>query len=80
MAVIEITNTEYTQINTSADAYLAQNLSPTNVNIIASVAQPAIDAEVEFVLKHYDVIGNSDTASILWGMTNLPSGAKVGVK
>ncbi len=79
MAAITLNDTSYTQINTDAADYLAQNLSGDYVYLIASATQPLITADPEIILKKGQAIGDGDKVAILWGMTKSPNGATVGL-
>ena len=62
-----ITSTEYTQINTDANNFLIQNLALDDIRIIIAVAQPAVTAAHDFILKPKDGISNKDVIGLVWG-------------
>jgi len=78
MPRVTLTNTDYTQVNTSTDSYLTQNLGPGTVQVIVSDTAPAADADPEFVLNQYDGIGSNDVQGTVWAKAS-HAGAVMGL-
>ena len=66
MARKTITDSAYTQLNTVAATYLAQNLSDSKVFIAVAATLPAVTTAHDFVLRGYDAISANDVEGLLW--------------
>ena len=56
----------YTQINTTTDNYMIQNLGNDNIYIVISDSQPAAD-KMDFIIAPKCGISNSHVEGTVWG-------------